>query len=184
MPLIFLYSGKQQGAALLFSLIFLLVLTVIGVASMNDTIVQGKMAGAIQDSNVALQGVETAVRAAEEYIDGLGTVGDFGASAGLYSEGAIVDGDGDELDFYASSTWTNAYSIEAGAIAGQAEQPRYLIELAGEVTSDDTELALNINTYSHESGGGQILGFRIVARGTGGTGTSQRIVESYYGKRF
>lgn len=172
---------RQNGAALFITLIFLLILTIIGLASMNDTVMQGKMAGAMQDSNVALQGVETAIRAAEAYIDGIATVGDFGAATtegkGLYKEGTAKDP-------YDAATWNSDNSKAAGVVAGLAEQPRFFIELAGEVTSDDTALSLNQNTYAHESGSGTILGFRIVARSTGGTGTSQRVVESYYGKSF
>jgi len=172
---------KQNGAVLFMSLIFLLVMTILGVSSMNDTIMQDKMVGAMQDSNIALQGVETAVRSAESFIDGIAAVGDFGVTPGLYVE---ADAATPSADPYDKSTWTNAGSIEADSVTGLAERPRYYIELSGEVTSDDTALALNQDSYSHESGAGIILGFRIVARSTGSTGTSQRLVESYYGKRF
>lgn len=170
--------NKQSGAALFIVLILLLVVTIIGVSSMNDTLMQGKMAGAMQDSNIALQGVETALRDAETYIRSLSTTGGFGpAGNGLYDEGNAPD-------HAAAATWTGTNSIEAGAVAGLADNPRYFIELAGEVTSDDTETKINVDTYSHETGGGTILAFRIVARSTGASGSAQRVVESYYGREF
>lgn len=168
---------KQQGAALMMSLIFLLVLTIIGVASLNDTIMQGKMAGAMQDGNIALQGTETAIRDAEELIDDLVTMGDFGVAAGLYLAGTNIDPFSDAL-------WTADNSIAAPLVAGLKEAPRYVIKQAGQISVDDSATSLNINTYSHESGSGVIFGFRIIARSTGASGNSQRIVESFYGKRF
>jgi type IV pilus assembly protein PilX len=168
---------KQEGVALFVSLIFLLILTVLGVTSMNDTIMQGKMASAIQDGNVALQGAETAVRLAEQDIESFASVGDFNNSAHLYTEGSGPDP-------FLAATWVGDSSEPTVAVTGQASAPRYFIELAGEVTTDDSELALNIDTYSHESGGGTILAFRIIARGTGGTSKAQRIIETFYAKRF
>lgn len=172
------FRHQQQGAALFTALIFLLILAILGISSMNDTIMQGKMAAAIQDGNVALQGAETAVRAAEREIDGLASIGDFNASSnGLYNQGNAPDP-------FAAATWAGTDSLAAGAVTGQGEQPRFFIELAGEINEEDSDLAINLDSYSHESGGGSIIGFRIVARGTGGTTNSQRIIESYYGRRF
>lgn len=172
------YREQQQGAALFTALIFLLILAILGISSMNDTIMQGKMAAAIQDGNVALQGAETAVREAENAIDNLASIGDFNSgSNGLYSQG-------DAPDPFLAATWAGTDSLSAGAVKGQGEEPRYFIELAGEIKDEDSDLALNLDSYSHESGGGSIIGFRIVARGTGGTTNSQRVIETYYGRRF
>lgn len=172
-----LAPNKQRGAALFVSLIFLLIMAILGVASMNDTIMQGKMASAIQDGNIALQGTETAIRLAEQNIDSMASIGNFNNSNGLYDQDNAPDP-------FAAATWTGTNTIQAGAVTGQGEQPRYFVELAGQVTDEDSALSLNLDTYSHESGAGTILAFRIVARGTGGTTNAQRIVESFYARRF
>lgn len=169
--------SRQRGAALFTALIFLLILAVLGVASMNDTIMQGKMANAIQDGNIALQGAETAIRLAEQNIDSLASIGNFNNTNGLYDQDNAPDP-------FVAATWTGSNSIQAGTVTGQTDQPRYFIELAGQVQDDGSALSLNIDTYSHESGAGSILAFRIVARGTGGTTKAQRIVESFYARRF
>lgn len=169
--------NKQSGAALFVSLIFLLILAILGIASMNDTIMQGKMASAIQDGNIALQGTETALRLAEQNIDSMASIGNFDNTNGLYDQD-------NGPDPFAAATWTGTNSIQAGAVTGQGEQPRYFIVLSGQVQDEDSALALNLDTYSHESGAGTILAFRIVARGTGGTTNAQRIVESFYARRF
>ena len=57
-----LTANKQSGAVLVVSLIFLLVLTVIGVAAMQNTSLEEKMAGNVKDRNLAFQNAESARR--------------------------------------------------------------------------------------------------------------------------
>lgn len=171
---------KQRGAALFVSLIFLLILTVLGVASMNDTIMQGKMSAAIQDGNVAFQGAETAIRDAEAYIDSLASTGGFNNAGCLYDEE-------NGPDTFDNAIWVSADgndTCEATALTGQTDPARYFIELSGVVTDSSTSTSVSLPTYSHETGSGTIRAFRIVARATGGTTNSQRIIESFYARRF
>lgn len=58
----------QRGAALVTSLVLLLVLTVIGVAAMQMTRLQERMAGNTRDLNLAFQGAEAAIRDGESLI--------------------------------------------------------------------------------------------------------------------
>lgn len=51
----------QQGAVLILSLIILLVMTLIGLASMNTSLMQEKMANNAQKTNVTFQAAESAV---------------------------------------------------------------------------------------------------------------------------
>ncbi len=173
----FRQRSRQRGAALLVGLVLLLILTILGISSLNDTVVQNKMSGAMQDTNSALQAADSAVREAEAYIDGLTTLAGFVNSSGLYTEGNAPSP-------YDSTTWTGTVSATASGTHGQGTNPRYFIELMGDVNENNSNTSVNITTYSHESGAGQLKGFRIVARATGGSGTAQRIVESYYVKRF
>lgn len=55
--------GSQRGAALIISLIMLLVLTLIGVAGMNTSVMQERMAVNSQNSNRAFQAAESTVSA-------------------------------------------------------------------------------------------------------------------------
>ncbi len=56
---------KQQGSVLIISLVLLLVLTILGISSMDNTIMEEKMAGNLYQSNVAFQNAEMALRFAE-----------------------------------------------------------------------------------------------------------------------
>jgi type IV pilus assembly protein PilX len=169
---------KQQGSALFVSLVFLLVLTFLGMASMNDTIMQTKMSGAIQDSNVAFQTVEVAVREAETFVENLPNTSAFDNTKHMFTAGSVPS------EVFGSAVWASVKSFETGSTLSGVNAPRYFIELLGEINDGDSATSLVVDTYSHESGTGTILGFRIVARSTGATGTSRRLVESYYGKRF
>lgn len=66
-------ARRQQGAVLIVSLIILLVLTLIGIAGMNTSVLQERMAVNAQNSNRAFQAAESSVRALadELYADDL-----------------------------------------------------------------------------------------------------------------
>jgi type IV pilus assembly protein PilX len=59
---------KQEGAVLIVSLIMLLLVTIIGIASMRDTSLQERMAGNLLDQELALQASEAALRSGEKVI--------------------------------------------------------------------------------------------------------------------
>lgn len=63
---------KQSGMALFVSLVFLLLLTIIGVASMQNASVQEKMAGNIKLKNETFQLAERALREGENNVIALG----------------------------------------------------------------------------------------------------------------
>lgn len=74
---------RQQGAALLFSLIILLLLTVIGVTVLQTTTLQERMAGAQRDRFIAFQAAEATIREAERFLDQL-VLPEFNGSNGLF----------------------------------------------------------------------------------------------------
>lgn len=57
---------KQKGAALIISLIFLLVLSIIAVSSMQGTTLQEKMSGNLKDSYSAFNAAEAALLEGED----------------------------------------------------------------------------------------------------------------------
>lgn len=60
---------SQQGVALVVGLIFLLLMTVIGVSSIQTTTLDERMAGNANDRNIAFQAAESGLRRAEALID-------------------------------------------------------------------------------------------------------------------
>ena len=80
-------SGRhsQDGMALIVSLVILLSMTLLGLAAIQNTTLEERMAGNIRSENMALQAAETALRQGEAWLNGLAappTAKGNGASAG------------------------------------------------------------------------------------------------------
>lgn len=58
----------QRGAVLVVSLIFLLLLTLIGTTAMRTTTLQERMAGNTRDTNLSLQAAEAGLRAGQDWV--------------------------------------------------------------------------------------------------------------------
>ena len=67
---------KQRGAALITGLIFLVVLTMIGITAARMSTLEERMAGNMRDRSLAMQAAEMALRDAERDILGLGVSAD------------------------------------------------------------------------------------------------------------
>lgn len=61
---------SQSGSALIVSLIMLLLISLIGVGSMQGTILQERMASNLHDRNIAFQASERALRVGENWLAG------------------------------------------------------------------------------------------------------------------
>jgi type IV pilus assembly protein PilX len=169
---------SQTGAALVVSLVFLVVITIVAVASMRTTTMQERMAGNTRDRNIALQAAESAAREAELLIEGLASMGNFTGSGGLYRR---TD---NEPDYQDQAMWADGVSYAtANASYGSYQNPRYFIKHHTTVTGDDG--ALNMSGYGDNKGTGDATIFRITSRGTGGgADTAEVILRSQYGRIF
>jgi type IV pilus assembly protein PilX len=63
--------GSQRGVSLIVALIMLIVLTLIGVSSMNTAIVELKMAGSAQQQGIALNRADEMLRVGENDVQGI-----------------------------------------------------------------------------------------------------------------
>lgn len=59
------HAASQRGAVLVVALVFLLLLTLIGISSMQNATLQEKMAGSVATRNTTLQLAESALRVGE-----------------------------------------------------------------------------------------------------------------------
>lgn len=161
---------QQKGAVLVVSVVVLLVLTLIGITSLRSTALERKMAGNIRDVGIALQSSESGLRDAENYIESLTNTNGFGTTAGLYAVGTAPDP-------FNSSTWTSSSSMQAST-PSLSPIPRYFIEYVGDTTGTSS---IGITSYG-VAGATNVMIFRIVSRGQGPSGTSQVLLEVFYGK--
>jgi type IV pilus assembly protein PilX len=170
--------SNQNGAVLIVALIMLLVLTILGVAALQGSNMEERMAGNMHDRNLAFQAAETGLLDAENFIENLVTTGNFDGTNGLLGESDS------EPDYFASATWSNSNSKEADtAVPKVASQPRYIIKFIA-VVDDETGGALNQKRYGKRGSVGDVSMFRITVRANGGSPTSQVILQAHYGKIF
>ncbi len=133
--------ANQRGAVLIVSLVILLVLTLIGVAGMNSSVMQERMASNAQNSNRAFQGAESSATALTEILmtgnlnllqeameaaDDLSSTGSvtLDAANGVQTEyqarylGEVIISSGSSMDADESTTLLKGYRYE---LRGSAE---------------------------------------------------------------
>lgn len=177
----FSFSNKMQsGAVLVVSLIILLLMTIIGVTAMQTTVLEEKMAGNTRDLSAAFDASESALRVGERWIDGLTPPKPDPVAACTAPCNQTVWDLVAALDpTSGASTWDTANVRAAYAtpvIPAVATQPEYYVE--HELFAPDS---LNLGT--HNDNAGRDL-YRVTARGTGGTATTQAIMRTTYARRF
>jgi type IV pilus assembly protein PilX len=64
----------QRGSVLIISLIMLLLISLVGIGSMQGTVLQERMASNLQDRNIAFQAAERALRVGENWVRGSAAV--------------------------------------------------------------------------------------------------------------
>src|SRR6266705_766926 len=67
----FQIDDRQLGVALVIALVFLLLLTILGITAMSTTSLEEKMAGNVKDRNSALQSAEIALVTGENWVANL-----------------------------------------------------------------------------------------------------------------
>lgn len=140
----------ERGTALVMSLIFLLILTILGVTAMTTSSLQEKMAGNLRDQFMAMESVETVMRAGEQWLFDYRTR--FGATSGpppticpgsnnptnpqVWTSNCVAGGIDAQLDSWWTASAVAYDSLGLGAahpINEVAAQPRYIIEFTQEV---------------------------------------------------
>lgn len=127
----------QSGMSLFPALMFLLVLSVLGVAAFNSTLLQEKMAGNTKDTNMAFQAAEAGLRDAEADVAQTitaGTVFTSSCTDGLCTPPSTwptpLSTDISKAIDWGSSAQTRVYGsrTSAPALADVAAPPLYVIE--------------------------------------------------------
>jgi type IV pilus assembly protein PilX len=154
---------EQAGSALIISLVFLLILTMIGVASIQDSTLQERMAGNERDRNLAFQAAEAALRVGEDHLRQAGIVFSSAGTNGLLSP------DYDNVrPMEGSYPWSTRSQEITDSYVGVRSAPRYTIEwltTRAYAPSDDVEVSI-VNSY------------RVTARAVGGTTDTVVLLQS------
>ena len=171
----------QRGAILVVSLMLLLVLTIIGVSSMQGTALEESMSYATRDRTIALQSTEAALREAETWIESIASPAALTGSNGLYRRA-------DTIPYYNTpATWLNANSsnyVTATAPTG-SNTAKYMVKETGLIPG--VKGSMNLTGYGENKGSGDVTTFQVTSRGTGGAANeagAEVILRSNYGRQF
>ncbi|CAA0109395.1 Uncharacterised protein [Zhongshania aliphaticivorans] len=134
-------ANHQRGAALIVSLVFLLILTIVSAASMQSATLQERMAGNAKDINMAFQASEAALRAAEAQLSQV-NVGTFDGSNGLFLSCADPT---DTRTACIEPDWSNHSAtgwrvLPNSTISNVSRQPEYIIEELSNVADPNAAL--------------------------------------------
>jgi len=187
-------NKRQQGVALFMSLVMLLILTLLGLSSIQSTSMQERMSRNARDSNLAFQGAESAIREAELILEDANSLLPFQAANtnGYYDAAGngnvnIYTCSGSQVppacfDWDTAANNSRQFATVSTNIDGVAAQPKYIIEFIKTVVSDEDRL--NLDNIGQDTGSGRTQIFRVTTYGTGGTNTAHVMIQSTYGQRF
>jgi type IV pilus assembly protein PilX len=171
----------QTGTALVTSLVMLLIMTMIGVGSLKNTLMQEKMAGNVWDAGAAFQATEIGLRDAEIFIESLATPSVFSITAtptiGLLSATAT------EFDYLESSAWNSSSAKQSAGEFEAVKQPPFFVIKHIKDTSA-TAPSPEVLNYGANPPGSSVSVFKVTAKGSGRTDAARSILQIYYAKRF
>ncbi|MBL4682768.1 MAG: hypothetical protein JKY88_18895 [Pseudomonadales bacterium] len=172
---------REKGVVLFMSLVMLLIITVLGLSSVQTTSLQERMARNSRDSNLAFQSAEAAIKAAEGIVNSY-VVGETFDDLVLSETGLFFENGYDSTQNWVGFDWENGQFYTAAALEGTAALPKYIVEVVKTVVAyDDT---LNLNNIGQDTGSGRTHIYRITAYGTGGTNTAHVMIQSTFGRRL
>ncbi len=175
---------NQQGATVIFCLVFLAMMTIMGIAGMESSIIEDRMSGNMVDRNRAFQAAESALRNGEAWLDDqvqLPLTSPDG-STGVWQED-VMDPDTDDGKYWwehnsISAGWWSSKGLVANGMSDVAVQPRYVIEEFHSASSGQS-IAL---------GNGQFTAprtvHRVTAFGVGASETSEVKLQSTFIKPY
>lgn len=146
--------AKQQGIVLVVGLVFLLVLTIIGITSLRTTTLEERMAGNLQQRTVAFQDAEARISRLINILND--------KTASLSTNDNCGDGSNVNPD-------TNPDSVNTGAISSYYTCPEYVGTSTGGQLTDTAEGAQT-----------SLLHFRIESKSTTVGNATVRIQQGVY----
>ncbi|XKH00085.1 hypothetical protein LG325_08165 [Marinobacter nauticus] len=171
---------KQNGAALILSLLLLLVLTLLALSSMQGSVMQQRMVSGLTGGIQSLEIAESGLRDAEEVLETMSIPTVFNIPAIFDGTNGLYGSDDTPPDSL-SYDWANSTDVrDADAIGGVT--PRYFIQHLGDAVTEEQLDDIAIGSAGTQNGGStaQAQAFRIVVWTGGESGEAQRVLEAHY----
>lgn len=172
-----LLPARQDGAVLVLGLILLLVLTLIGVSTMQGSVFDEKMAGNTKDRNFAFQAAESALRGGELWLQNNASqpLANATGSNGVW----ILNGPGAGSWWQSlAAPWSNGAPsvVTSNGISYVNSQPQRIIEedkfVRDSLAIGQQQAASGLNFY------------RVTAKAEGGTDKAVVQLQSMYSRRY
>jgi type IV pilus assembly protein PilX len=175
---------RAHGTTLITSLLLLLVLTVIGITSMQMSRVEERMAGNTRDLSMAFQGAEAALRNGEALIgEQASRPSDCTGIPCATTPEVFLEGVLGQVENEPSQWWDagNAlpFTDAAGntSMQGEAVDPTFVIEHMGFVRTDGG-VEMGINPPSGRDF------YQVTAHSDGASGNANVVLQSTYARKF
>jgi type IV pilus assembly protein PilX len=181
---------RQSGMSLFPAMMFLLVLSVLGVSALNSTLMQEKMVANTKDANLAFQAAEAGLRDAESDIArniSTNTVFTSACVAGLCTAPSTwaspTSTDISKLIDWSNGGLTRSYGSQTAvsALPDVAAQPKYVIERMspppGLPVGPGSSVGLGCGAACVHSGG---FAYRLTVLATGARPETKVILQSTY----
>lgn len=179
-------GNRERGAVMIVALMILLLMTVFGISTMDSNVLEERMAGNMRDRNTAFQAAESALRAAEIWIEGqadlhnmpLRNVSDPADTNPLWDFSAPDPDSSNNVSWWEErdSTWWTGKAVLLNAgdgndLPGVAAQPGYIIEKMP-LSTESLESAQSLDTTD--------IYLQVTARGVGGSDSTVVVLQSVY----
>jgi type IV pilus assembly protein PilX len=163
--------NNENGAVLVTGLVILLIMTLVGIAAMNNSSLQEVMSRNQTSRNVAFHAAEAALREGEDYLTSATLPSFLGTNSSPVTNGLYQE----EMDLTAMS-WDSTDSVAySGGSSAAVAAPRFIIEELAEVEDDGDSDSLVAGTEVDTS-----TVYRVTARGVGLQDTTVVMLQTTY----
>jgi type IV pilus assembly protein PilX len=162
--------GRQRGAVLIVGLIFLALMTLIGVTAFSVATQEERMAGNTRDRLRAFEAAEAALRECERYLsnpippvfsaNGTTDPGMYDTAAGLQEKWETIN-------------WSTDPSRQLTNVGGVSEQPRCIVQRTTRVRSNNPSLRAELPQPS-------AFAYQVTGRGVGANRNTAVVLQTSF----
>lgn len=165
-------KSRQQGAVLVIGLIFLAMLTLMGVAAYTTATQEEKMSGNARDAKRAFEAAESSLRDCEGVLGSFGALPTFNGTGGMYPAAAT-----NQPSVWETADWTSSSAVRVlgSSLPDVRQQPRCLVEQLVTIDGKPADGA--------QSGPQQRIPeivYRVTAQGYGTYASTAAMIQSTY----
>lgn len=116
---------NQKGAVLIIGLLIMVILSILGITTMQSSTLQERMAGNFEQRDVAFELAEAALRDGEAWLSAQVVMPSFSGSSARYQADSSL--------WNTDTTWDNAITYAGGGIGNEYTLPLYYLEFMANV---------------------------------------------------